>query len=62
MVTVVNPPKTKHTNCSRCRAELAFTYNDTKERVSTDYLGGRDTVRYIVCPCCNHNVTVSVNQ
>lgn len=60
MVTVVNPPKSMQIECSRCRAELGFTYSDIKSRVSRDYTGGSDTTRYIVCPCCNHNVTVSV--
>lgn len=47
----------KQTAC-RCGAVLSYTAQDIKEKVSTDYTGGRDVYRVIRCPVCDKDVAV----
>ncbi|QFR55737.1 hypothetical protein JC221_091 [Yersinia phage JC221] len=56
MVTVVSVTP-KQVSC-RCGAVLSYTPQDIKEKVSTDYTGGRDVYRMIQCPVCNKEVCV----
>lgn len=48
----------KHVICRNCGATLAYVPRDVKNRIDTDYTGGRDNVRFIICPNCGSSVTV----
>ncbi len=62
MVTVVSrtPHQSvvKETICRNCGSTLQYVPRDIKERIETDYGGGRDLIKYIDCPECNEHVTV----
>lgn len=62
MVTVVNKQPhasvVKETICRNCGVTLQYVPRDIKERIETDYGGGRDLIKYIECPECNDRVTV----
>jgi len=60
-VTVIghsHPSVVKQKICYHCGAVLEYVPKDVKERVETDYTGGRDVVRYIDCPACNHSLNI----
>lgn len=44
--------------CWNCGATLKYVPKDIKEEVQTDYIGGKDRVRFIECPPCGHKLTV----
>lgn len=48
----------KETVCKNCGVTLGYTPNEVKDGVETDYGGGRESYRYIVCPRCTHKVRV----
>lgn len=48
----------KEVICRNCGATLEYVPADVQTRIETDYGGGRDNVRYIVCPPCGHQQTV----
>lgn len=60
MVTIVNPVPSakvlKNIICRKCGVELSYVPNDVHTRSSTDYSGGSDVVKWIVCPACNAEV------
>lgn len=49
------PVKTYRVTCSNCMCEVEFIPNDVVARVCSDYGGGSDTYRHIICPnpICN---------
>jgi transcription initiation factor IIE alpha subunit len=59
MVKVVSTPNMQ-TTCYKCKSVLEYTFQDTKEKTTTDYLGGRDTYRGFVCPVCGSFVSVEI--
>jgi RNase P subunit RPR2 len=60
-VKVIDPtpdPKViKRVSCDNCGARLEYVPMDVKSR-AVSCMGDTDTVSYIVCPQCQHNVTV----
>jgi hypothetical protein len=43
----------KQTTCYNCKSVLEYTFQDTREKTTTDYtVGGRDTYRGFDCPVC----------
>lgn len=62
MVTVVSrtphPSVTKETICRNCGAVLQYVPRDIKQRTVSDYTGDRETISYIECPECDHQLTV----
>lgn len=60
MVTVVNTKPhssvVKEVVCHNCGATLEYVPRDVKEKVETDYTGGKDLVHYIECPQCSNHV------
>ena len=51
-----DPSVIKRTVCGNCGATLEYVPKDVKERNGTDYSGGSDGEKYIVCPECNEKV------
>ena len=62
MVQVVSPPKQLNKTCYFCGAGLSYTQPEVKSKTTSDYTGGKDTVHYIKCPSCNHDVSVPANM
>lgn len=62
MVTVVStvphPSVVKEAVCKNCGATLNYVPADIKQRTVGDYLGDKETIHYIECPPCKHQVTV----
>lgn len=62
MIKIVDPTPdrsvVKQAICRSCGVKLEYVPIDIKERVVQDYGGGHDTIRWIICPSCNNNVTV----
>lgn len=58
MVSVVTPPTGKPASCRECGAGLSYMPSDVRNGESTDYGGGREFYKYILCPCCGHQITV----
>lgn len=56
----VNPHKSviKEKVCYNCGVTLEYVPADVKEMVEHDYGGGKDLVKYIVCPACNKHLTI----
>lgn len=58
MVTVVSTVPhasvVKEVVCGNCGSTLQYVPNDVKTKTISDYLGDKDTIRYIECPVCNH--------
>lgn len=48
----------KEAVCRNCGVTLQYVPKDVKNHVHHDYAGGSDTVYYIECPACNHQVHV----
>ncbi len=48
----------KQTTCYNCKSVLEYTFQDTREKTTTDYTGGRDTYRGFDCPVCQSFVNV----
>lgn len=42
--------------CNKCGVTLEYAPVDVKERHGTDYGGGPDGTKWIVCPKCNNLV------
>jgi peptide methionine sulfoxide reductase MsrB len=59
MVKVVSPQTEREVSCRKCGSKLSYVFTDVKEQNTVDIDGGRDTWRYIVCPVCTNEVTVS---
>lgn len=51
--------KVKRTTCGHCSSILEYTPSEVLSRNSMDYTGGVDVIKFIQCPCCTHQVTVS---
>lgn len=52
---------TKHvweTTCRNCNSTLQYEYSDIKRKTVSDYTGDKETVKYIKCPVCLHDVSV----
>lgn len=62
MVTVVStvphPSVVKEVVCRNCGATLNYVPKDIQERKTVDYDGGRDTIYFISCPPCGHEISV----
>jgi DNA-directed RNA polymerase subunit RPC12/RpoP len=62
MVRVVktepHPSVVKEVVCSYCGATLEYVPADRKQKQVSDYIGDKETVNYIVCPPCGHEVEV----
>lgn len=57
MTKVVKPPAGhKRRKCQECLATIEYAPNEVKERNGTDYVGGPDGVRYVMCPNCNQRI------
>jgi len=52
-----HPTVVKEAICRNCGVTLEYTPHDVQSYVSHDYGGGADTVRYIPCPKCGHQVS-----
>lgn len=59
MVTIVTPAPPRLVECWNCNAQLSYVHADVKEKIHYDYGGGSDSYKYITCPSCNTDVTVS---
>lgn len=59
MVTIVTPAPSRLVQCWKCDAQLSYVHADVKDAISYDYAGGSDCYKYIKCPSCNSDVTVS---
>ena len=48
------PEKEEFITCPKCHAELAYNRSDChwKDGIAGD-------IKYIVCPCCNHEIRVA---
>jgi len=62
-VTVIEqrkmPEAFKQTGCPCCGAVLEYTLLDTEQKTVTDYTGGKETIRFIECPKCQFEISVS---
>lgn len=62
MVTVVSkvphPSVIKEVICKNCGSTLNYVPADIQEIVVSDYTGYRDTVYFIKCPPCGHEISV----
>ena len=58
MVTVVEPKEVKQVKCRKCGSTLEYVYTEIQERNTVDIDGGRDIWKFVVCPCCDNQVTV----
>ena len=62
MVTVVStnphPSVVKEIICRNCGATLNYVPADIKNKTMSDYTGDRDTIYFIKCPPCGHEVHV----
>lgn len=50
--------KKKRVTCNNCTSILEYTPNDLKEKIIKDYLGGKDLVKYLVCPRCDNEIHI----
>lgn len=55
------PAKTvkKEVVCGHCGATLEYVPNDVKEYHGTDYGGGPDGKKWVVCPNCGEEAIIS---
>lgn len=62
-ITVVgkNPAMVKRCTCRNCASDLEYTVADTRCDYSTDYTGGRENYRYLICPACSARVIVPMH-
>ena len=56
----VSQAAVKRCVCRNCASELEYTLADTTTKTVSDYGGGRDTYRTLVCPKCYEEVGVSL--
>lgn len=61
MVKVIgNDPKhIKTCSCSNCSVKLEYVLADTTTTRQSDYGGGSDTYRWLVCPSCGKDINVT---
>jgi RNase P subunit RPR2 len=48
----------KRCTCRKCATMLEYTMADTDTDYSTDYTGGREDYRFLICPNCSNKVIV----
>lgn len=62
MVKIVNlephPTVVKEIVCPNCGATLSYVPQDVQKRSYVDYGGDSDTSYWIVCPNCDHKISV----
>ena len=58
MVQVVSPQKPMQATCYKCKAELSFVFTEIQEKTVTSYPNDREYIKFIVCPCCQNEVSV----
>jgi len=46
----------KKAACEHCGALVGYHLNDVKERHGTDYGGGPDGAKWVVCPGCSKRI------
>jgi ribosomal protein S27AE len=46
----------KHARCEHCGKLIAYVNNDVQERHGTDYGGGPDGAKWVVCPGCGKSI------
>lgn len=56
--TVPHPSVVKEVICMSCGATLQYVPKDVVSVQHTDYGGGTDTYRHIICPPCGSQVHV----
>lgn len=54
--TVPHQSVVKEVVCYGCGATLSYVPNEVKSRTHCDYTGDKDTIRFIECPNCRHEV------
>jgi hypothetical protein len=59
MVKIVSTPNMQ-ASCYTCKSVLEYTFQETREKTTTDYTGGRDTYRGFDCPVCGSFVSVKL--
>lgn len=52
------PEAFKETGCPSCGSVLEYTMFDTSTKTVTDYTGGKEIIRYILCPKCGFEISV----
>lgn len=57
MVTVVKK-KVFDINCKECESDLRYEYDDIFKKKVMDYTGSSETLEFIKCPVCQHDVCV----
>lgn len=50
---------TKRSTCRRCGAIVEYTPDEIKDKLESDYGGGKDVVNYISCPGCRGDINVT---
>lgn len=61
MARVVKKPSGhKRKKCEHCLATIEYAPNEVKERNGTDYSGGPDGERWVVCPGCSGKVILGM--
>lgn len=56
--TVPHPSVVKEVICRNCGSTLNYVPADIQEKIISDYTGCRDTVYFIKCPSCSHEISV----
>lgn len=54
----IDQSKYKETTCHNCASRLRYTFYDVNKYLHRDYTGCTDTLYYINCPACRHEVVV----
>lgn len=54
-----HPSVLKQVICRHCGSALEYAPVDVRERDEHDYAGGSEHIRFIDCPSCQHQVTLS---
>lgn len=49
----------KRVTCRNCASILEYVPCEVRENYSTDYTGDKDYYKYILCPCCGKQATVT---
>lgn len=59
MARVIGFQNPKICNCKKCGAIVEYQNIEIKVRYDSDYTGCSDTIRYIECPNCKNEISVS---
>lgn len=58
MPVILKEQEQKIVGCYECHAKIGYFLNEVRQDYNSDYLGGKDYYKYIVCPSCTNKIVL----